>query len=237
MNIAVVTAHPDDAEILMGGTIVRYRQKGHSVTIVICTNGEVGSSTLPKEEIIKVREREAREGAKILGADLIWLGYPDMFLMDTLESRLAVLNATRSVQADVVFTHYPDFYNPDHNTTSKIANDITPLQDAPNIKTKFPPTKAMPTLYFMDTITGVAFDPVEYVDISEVFDVKKKALLAHKTQYTWLKEHTKIDYADLIDAQSRLRGYQAGGVKYAEAFRHVNTYPRGIVNSLLPQYV
>jgi LmbE family N-acetylglucosaminyl deacetylase len=105
-----------------------------------------------------------------------------------------------------------------------------------NIPTENPTTENNPYLYFMDTITCIGFEPEEYVDITDVMDQKRKALMAHKSQYTWLKEFSKIDYVDMMETQAKLRGYQAG-VKYAEAFIGVKAWPRGIVKSLLPQYV
>ena len=67
MNIACVTAHPDDVELLCAGTMIKYIQKGHKVTIIIVTNGEIGSCDLSKEETIKTRYAEAKEGAGIIG--------------------------------------------------------------------------------------------------------------------------------------------------------------------------
>ena len=60
--------------------------------------------------------------------------------------------------------------------------------------------------------------------------------MAHKSQYEWLKSHSKIDYIDMMTTQAKIRGYQSG-VKYAEAFKNVKTYPRVIAKSLLPQYL
>lgn len=236
MNIAAVCAHPDDIEMLCGGTMIKYVQKGYKVTFIVVTNGEVGSPTLSNKEIAKIRYKEAKEGAKIIGVDLIWLGFPDEFLFDCKETRIAVLNALRKAKADVVLTHYQDYYNPDHNAVSKITNDVGILLTVKNIPTKYPQTKNNPYLYFMDTVSGIGFEPEEYVDITDVFEIKKKALLAHKSQDTWLREHSKIDYIDLMEAQAKIRGYQAG-VKYAEAFKGVKAWPRGIVKSLLPQYL
>ncbi len=236
MNIAAVSANPDDFEMLCAGTMIKYVQKGHKVIFIIATNGEVGSPNLSKKEIAEIRHEEAKKGAKIIEADLIWLDYPDEFLFDSKETRIAVLNALRKAKADVVFTHYQDYYNCDHNTISKITNDVGILQTVKNIPTEYPPTENNPYLYFMDTVTGIGFEPDEYVDITDVFEIKKKALLAHKSQYTWLKEHSKIDYIDMMEAQAKIRGYQVG-VKYAEAFKGVKAWPRGIVKSLLPQYL
>jgi len=236
MNIAVVTAHPDDAELLCGGTMVKYINKGHKVTLIIATNGEVASQTYSKKEIAEIRYKEAKEGARIMGAELIWLGFPDEFLFDCRETRLSFLNALRKAAADIVITHYHDYYNCDHNMVHKITNDLGILQNVKNIETENPPTVNNPYLYFMDTLVCKNFEPEEYVDITDVFETKREALMAHKSQHEWLKKHSKIDYADLIETQSKIRGYQAG-VKYAEAFIGVKTFPRVVPKSLLPQYI
>jgi len=88
----------------------------------------------------------------------------------------------------------------------------------------------------MDTIVCKNFDPEEYVDITDVFEIKKKALISHESQHGWLSTHSGVNYIDMMETQCRLRGYQAG-VKYAEGFIGVKTYPRVISKSLLPQYL
>ena len=236
MNIAAVCAHPDDIEILCGGTMIKYIQKGHKVTFIIATNGEIGSPNLNKEEIAEIRYKEAVESAKLIGAELIWMDYPDGFLFNNKNTRLNFINNLRKASPDVVFTHYIDFYNCDHNAVSIIVNEISALISVKNIITDFPPTKNNPYLYFIDTICSKGFEPEEFVDISDVIELKKQSLRVHKSQYTWLKEYSKIDYIDLMMTQSKLRGYQAG-VEYAEAFIGVKTYPRVLAKSLLPQYL
>jgi LmbE family N-acetylglucosaminyl deacetylase len=236
MKIAAVAAHPDDIELLCAGTMIRYIQKGHKVTFIIATNGEVGSQTLPNKEIAEIRYNEAVNSAKIIGADLIWLGFPDEFLFNNPETRLAFLNALRKAEAEVVFTHYPDYYNCDHNAVSTITNEVGILQSVKNIKTEFTPTPENPYLYFMDTLCCKCFEPEEFVDITDVFEIKKEALLAHNSQNAWLKGHSKIDCLDMMTTQSKIRGYQSG-VKYAEAFIGVKTYPRVTAKSFLPQYL
>jgi len=236
MKVAAVVAHPDDIELLCAGTMIKYINKGHKVTYIIATNGEAGSQTLSNEEIAKIRYQEAIDSAKIVGADLIWLGYKDEFLFNTAEVRLSFLNALRKAEAEVVFTHYPDYYNCDHNAVSIITNEVGILQNVKNIKTEYPPTPENPYLYFMDTICCKGFEPEEFVDITDVIEIKKKALLIHKSQCLWLKGHSKIDYLDMMITQSKIRGYQSG-VEYAEAFIGVKTFPRVISKSLLPQYL
>lgn len=75
MNVLAICAHPDDAEILCGGTLAKYAARGDKITIAISTNGEVGSPTLSKPEISEIRRQEAKAAADLIGADLIWMGY------------------------------------------------------------------------------------------------------------------------------------------------------------------
>ncbi len=78
-RILAVGAHPDDIELQCAGTLAKFAARGDQVFMAISTNGELGSAKLSKAEIARVREREARASAGVIGAELIWLGYPDGF--------------------------------------------------------------------------------------------------------------------------------------------------------------
>lgn len=239
MNIAIVTAHPDDAEYLMGGTIIKYTDKGHKVTIIICTNGNGGHPTFPREKIAKIRREEAEEGAKVMGAEVISLGYDDEFMPDTRESRLKVLNALRSIKPDVVFTLHPDDYsNADHRVVSNITIDMSYLQMVKNIETKYNETDSYAALYYMDIPAGIRFEPTDYVDITDVFHKKKEALSKHKSQTAWM---TKLgagsgEITRNMEIQAAFRGVQYQ-CQYAEVFIFLNKYPRTVSKNLLPQYL
>lgn len=238
MNIVVVAAHPDDAEYMVGGTILRYSNMGHKVTIIICTNGNIGHPILGKEKIAKIRLREAIEGAKVLGSEIINLGYDDEFMPDNMEARLEVLNSLRKISPSVVFTHHPnDYTNADHRVISNIIIDMSYLQMFKNIKTDYKETVNYASLYFMDIPAGVGFDPTDYVDITEVFELKKKALLKHKSQKAWMSElKTGESFVKNMEIQSAFRGLQFQ-CKYAEAFICMDKYPRAVPRKLLPQYL
>ncbi|MEF3305613.1 PIG-L deacetylase family protein [Paenibacillus sp. GYB003] len=235
MNVLTICAHPDDAEILCGGTLARYAESGAHVTIAIATNGEVGSSTLPKTEIADIRRAEALEAAAVIGAELIWMGFRDEFLFDTEETRLAFIDAMRRSQADVVLTHWPDdLYNPDHTVTGRIANDVAIMTTVPNIVTPHPPINRIPVVYFMDSMAGIGFQPEEYVDITHMFEKKRRMLSAHASQTgSWLKDQYDSSALEMIEIWSRFRGLQCG-VRYAEGFVRAKAYPRNAAGSLLP---
>lgn len=235
MNVLAICAHPDDAEIFCGGTLAKYAQRGDQVVIAIATNGEVGSTLHSKEEIAKIRHAEAQEAAAVIGAKLIWMGYPDEFLFDTEETRLAFIDTMRQAKADVVLTHYPpDLYNPDHRITGQIANDVAIMTTVPNIKTHHPPLNQIPIVYFMDSVAGIGFQPDEYVDITDTFATKQNMLSKHQSQLgDWLSEQYGPNSLDMIEVMSRFRGIQSG-VKYAEGFIRASAYPRNTTGTRLP---
>jgi LmbE family N-acetylglucosaminyl deacetylase len=235
LNVLAICAHPDDAEILCGGTLAKYSQRGDKVTIAIATNGEVGSPTMGKEVIAALRKKEAQEAASVINANMIWMGFPDEFLFDTQETRLKFIDVMRQVEPDVVLTHWPqDLYNPDHTLTGQIANDVAIMTTVPNIKTKHPPTKKIPIVYFIDSLAGLHFQPEEYVDISDTFELKKAMLSKHKSQIgDWLSDQYNLNSIEMIEVVSRFRGIQTG-VRYAEGFIRAKAFPRNIVGSLLP---
>jgi LmbE family N-acetylglucosaminyl deacetylase len=235
MNVLAVVAHPDDAEILAGGTLAKYSQRGDKVFIAITTNGEVGHPQWSKEKIAQVRKQEAEQAADVIGAELIWLGFPDEFLFDTREVRLTILNALRSCRPDIVLTHYPgDLYNPDHTLTGQIVNDVAIMTTVPKIETDASPCAKIPVVYFMDSMAGVNFQPDEYVDISHTFNTKMEMLSKHESQVSdWLKNQYEVSIEEMVEVTSRFRGIQAG-VKYAEGYIRAKAWPRGVTGTLLP---
>jgi len=234
MRILAVGAHPDDLEFLCGGTLAKYASLGHHVTMAVATNGEVGSMTMPKEEIAAVRKVEAAAAADIIGADFVWMGYPDEFLFSREDTRQAFINLMRRARPDVVLTHAPTDYHPDHRTTGEICWDIRVMTTVPNITTEFPVCSTIPEILYMDTVAGISFQPEHYVDISDTFDLKRKMLACHKSQQGWDDTQYGITTSEFIEYVARFRGLQCG-VRYAECFQSSSTWPRWSKPSLLPQ--
>jgi LmbE family N-acetylglucosaminyl deacetylase len=235
LRVLACCAHPDDAEILVGGTLAKYRKRGDEVFIAVTTNGEVGHPEWSKAEVAKIREEEARRAANLIGATLYWMGFPDEFLYDREETRLAMINVIRKCRPDVILTHWPgDLYNPDHTVTGQMTNDVAIMTTVPNIVTEEPPCEKIPVVYFMDSLAGVGFIPEEYVDISDHLEDKQNMLAEHKSQIgDWLNDQYAISMPNLVTVNASYRGIQAG-VKYAEGFIRAKAWPRGIAGTLLP---
>jgi LmbE family N-acetylglucosaminyl deacetylase len=234
MRVLAVGAHPDDLEILCGGTLARYAQEGHEVIMCHATRGDRGSFVHASEEIAALRGEEARRAAEICGAEEATLGLSDGELnaADPAQRRL-VIDLVREARPDVIITHHPRDYMSDHNETSKLVFDCSFHATLPLFETAKPSYANVTPIYYMDTLMGLGFQPTEYVDVSAVIETKTRMLEAHETQLTWLRDHDGVDVVEQMRALTRFRGLQCG-VPYAEGFVPCLTWLRPTTRRLLP---
>ncbi|MCD9021551.1 PIG-L deacetylase family protein [Cohnella silvisoli] len=233
MRVLAIGAHPDDVEALCGGTLAKCAARGDEVTIMIATNGNVGSPTLSREEIAEIRKKEAEASAALIGADLIWLGFDDEFLFHDRSTRLAFINAIRRANPDFMFVHGPNDYHPDHRICGEIAIDCRIPVTVPLIETEYPPMEKIPHVFIMDNIGSIGFEPEVYVDITETIETRGQMLKCHASQDIWLKHVYGMDYIEFLARPAAMRG-MAIGVKYAEVFRSLPMYPVSGGPHLLP---
>lgn len=245
MRIASIHAHPDDAEILAGGTLALLAQAGHEIVVVTMTPGDKGSDIAGPDEIAAVRRVEAMTAAAMIGADYLCAEFRDMAIFSDDGSRRRVVELVRRLRADLVITASPSDYLADHEATSVLVRDALFAAQLPNYRTDSPPLTEIPSLYFMDPIEGRdregrAVTPDFAVDVGETFEIKKAMLAAHASQRDWLKRHHGMDnYLDSMETWTRERG-QAAGCTYAEGFRQYtgHPYPRAPhLQVLLADYV
>lgn len=144
MKVLAIGAHPDDLEILCGGTLARYAREGAEVTMCSVANGNRGSFVHSREEIAAIRAREAAASAELLGSRYVTLGVGDTELNAADETqRLAVTELIRSVDPDVVITHYNQDYMPDHNEVSNLVEAAIFFATVPLYETDSAPTAAV----------------------------------------------------------------------------------------------
>ena len=232
-----ILAHPDDAEFLCAGTLLRLRtEHGWAIHLATMTAGDCGSAEHGPDEIARIRRGEGRAAATAIGGTYHCLEERDLrviYAEPVLEKVVRLLNAVRP---QVVFTHSPDDYHLDHEQTSKIVRAATFAAPIPNFlagRHLHPPLDHIPHLFYCDPLEGVnAFGnpiaPAFRIDITGVMADKARMLECHESQRAWLRKHHGVD--NLVESMKEWGAKQglAAGIAYAEGFRqHLgHSYPR-----------
>lgn len=233
MRVLGIGAHPDDLEINCGGTLARYFQTGHQVTMAHACSGDKGHFTTEPSELAQIRAQEGQKAAALIGAESFWLGFDDGEIEGSLENRKIFIDLLRQVQADIVFTHSPEDYHADHMAVSRMVVDAAFMSTVPYIKTRHPALTKTPQIYFIEPYSGVHFEPELFVDISAAFHLKMEMMSSHQSQVVWLKAHDAIDILEYIQITARYRGFQCGKL-YAEGFIRHQASLKGLTERLLP---
>jgi LmbE family N-acetylglucosaminyl deacetylase len=190
VRIICIGAHPDDCEIEFGGTAAKFAALGHDVKFVSVTNGAAGHHRHSPKKLAAIRQGEAEAAARRLGiVETQILSYPDGDLAPTLEARHDILRQIRNWRADLVLTHRPWDYHPDHRYTAQLVQDSAYLVMVPHLCPDAPALRHNPVfLYLEDRFQlPVPFIADVAVDIDDVWDRKIDALDAHASQvYEWL---------------------------------------------------
>ena len=233
VRILAIHAHPDDVEIMAGGTLALLAGAGHAITIASLTPGDCGSRELGAEEIARCRRREAAAAASHIGAQYVCLEMRDLAVFNDDGARRKVTEALRQARAQMVLASSPADYHCDHEAASALARDACFAAPAPNYQTGSPPLDAIPHLYFMDPAGGRDREgnlvrPDFVVDIGAVFERKRAMVAEHASQRDWLRKHHETDEFVLqMEQWTRERGALAG-LSYGEGFRQYRgmPYPR-----------
>jgi LmbE family N-acetylglucosaminyl deacetylase len=229
-HILAIHAHPDDVEILAGGTLALLADSGHSITIATFTPGDCGSHDQESEEIAAVRRREAASAALEIGAEYLCLEMRDLAIFNDDACRRRATEALRQTRPQVVLGPSPVDYLCDHETASILVRDACFAAPLPNYRTGSAPIEAIPHLYFMDPIAGrdregCAVQPDFVVDVSATFECKRQMLAEHTSQREWLRHHHGVDeYLEEMERWTRERGALAG-VSHGEGFRQYRGHP------------
>lgn len=218
-------AHPDDAEILCGGTLIRLRDLGWEVHIATATPGDCGSATLPRDEIASIRRAEGAAAAAMIGATYDCLEEKDVHVTFDKSTIGKSIDLMRQVAPSLVFTHPRFDYMLDHEQVHLLTRAATFAFPIPNAsELELVEGSSVPWLYYCDPMEGVdpysgaAVVPTTRVDVSEQIEKKLEMLACHSSQREWLRSHHGIDeYLDAVRRHCSQRGGESG-VAYAEAF-------------------
>lgn len=217
-------AHPDDAEISCGGTLIRLQASGWEVHIVSVTAGDCGSMNDGPEETARIRMAEGNNAANLIDATFHTLDEPDGRLVYDRSSLQKSIDLFRRVAPTLVITMPMSDYHADHEITGRLGRAASFVYAAPNASSEpIIDGSRVPYLYYTDGHDGQdrmgnAITPTTFVDISEQLETKTKMLACHKSQLEWLRSHNGIDeYLTAMREHSQTRGTDIG-TKAAEAF-------------------
>jgi len=255
LRIIAFGAHPDDAELKFAGTAALFAAQGHKVKLVAMTNGDVGHFSMAGGPLAQRRKAEVEACHAKLGVATDVFDIHDGELMPDLETRKKVANVIRDWQADIVLSHRPWDYHPDHRAVGQLAEDTAVVVAAPFFAPYTPPTKGNPIyLFYSDGFKKpYPFDPIIAVGIDDVAQKKWDCISALPSQFgdadSWqarygrnvpadeagrkaylldiVKQRNANEANQYRDLLVKLYGEQKGrAIKYAETFE-LNQYGAG----------
>jgi LmbE family N-acetylglucosaminyl deacetylase len=227
VKVLAVGANPDDVEFLCAGTLARYADRGDQTAIAYLTTGDKGGTDMSPEETAAVRREEADNAARVIGAELYPVGLPDGHVEVNLALRRRIVEVIRLARPDVLITHFHRDYMSDHSNTSRLVKDASFWAGVAGFEGyggQAPSHDVIPPVYYMDTVLGIGFQPEQYVDITDVMEVKIEMLSKHQSQIRYMRERDGLDFLDCMKTAARYRGYQCGAA-FAEGFIAERVYP------------
>lgn len=189
LRLLILGAHPDDAEFHAGGLATLYRRHGHVVRMVSITNGEAGHHEQTGSSLAERRRAEAARSAAVIGAESAVWDFRDGQFEPTLDARWSVIRELRAFQPDLVLTHRPNDYHPDHRAVGNVVRDASYLVTVPAICPDAPALRRDPIVAYMpDRFTKpnpLSADVV--LDVEPALESIVEMLACHRSQvFEWL---------------------------------------------------
>lgn len=189
LRILVIGAHPDDCEMKCGGTAAKWAARGDVVRFVSATNGQTGHHELGGGMLARRRIAEAKAAAAVIGIESQVLPIPSGEIEPTLAYRWMFIRLIRQFRPDLVVTHRPNDYHPDHRYTSQLVQDSSYLITVPNSAPEIEHLDYQPVMVYMsDTFRKpYPFAADVVVEIDGEIGKKVDMLHAHASQmYEWI---------------------------------------------------
>ena len=221
--VLIVTPHPDDAEGGAGGTIARWTSQGRKAVLVVCTNGDKGTSdrSIAPADLAKTRETEQREAAKVLGiSEVVFLRCPDQGLEDSTEFREMIVRQIRVHRPYTVVTIASDrsyIRHRDHHMTGRVTLDAVFPYARDHLAFPEHLAEGLEPHKVSEVYIWGSDEPDTFLDITDTYETKREALYRHVSQVGEPTEER--------DARSRRRYAEVGkkiGVPLAEQFKRID---------------
>jgi bacillithiol biosynthesis deacetylase BshB1 len=219
LDILAIMAHPDDAELLCGGTLIKSSSRGKRVGVLDLTGGEMGSSGSAQ-----IRAREAEAGAGQMGLAMrMCAGLHDAALRNDEESRLVVAAHLRALRPRVVITHWKTGRHPDHRVASELVRDACFLSGLRKLDLQSEPFRPFKLVYA--TAFREDADPPDFVvDVTDAMERKLDALALYTSQFDGAKQAGEVYPSGDRELLQQIRHKMAHygsliRVRYGEPFR------------------
>jgi N-acetylglucosamine malate deacetylase 1 len=219
LDLLAVMAHPDDAELLCGGALIKAVSRGNRVGVLDLTAGEMGSSGSAE-----IRAQEAARAAEIIGlAERRCAGLPDSALENDLRSRLVVAGHLRALRPRVVVTHWKVGRHRDHRIASELVRDACFLSGLKRLDAAGEPFRPLKLVY-ATAFREDAEPPDFVVDVSQQLRRKLEALSAYSSQFDGVRSIGEVYPGGerMVLEQVRMQMGHYGTyirVEYGEPFR------------------
>ncbi len=224
LDILAIGVHPDDVELGCSGTLINEIRTGKKIGILDLTQGELGT-----RGTIETRYEEAANASMIIGASVREnLKMRDGFFKNDESHQMQLIQAIRKYQPEIILGNILHDRHPDHGRAGNLISDACFLSGLSKIQTKDEKGRLQEKWrpkYFLQYLQDYFYEPDLIIDVSDVFDLRMKAIEAYSTQF-----HTPVsetdgpqtyistpDFLESVIARSRMLGKRIG-VKYAEGF-------------------
>lgn len=194
-RLLILGAHPDDAEYHAGGLAARYRRAGHVVRMVSVSDGSAGHHRYERARLAEIRRQEAAAAGAVIGAEYFTWDFRDGEVVADLNLRGRIIREIRQFKPDLVLTHRPNDYHPDHRAVGQAVQDACYLVTVPLVEPTAPILPCDPVVASMvDLFTKpVPLDPQVTLDVSDELETIVSMLACHRSQFfEWLPFNSRI---------------------------------------------
>ena len=222
-----IAAHPDDIEFYMAGTLLLLKEKGWKIAYMTLSSGSCGSTRHNAATVRKIRRKESKAAAKLLGAEYHPSIADDLEILYELRLLRKLAATVRKVQPRIVLTHSPVDYMEDHTNTCRLAVTAAFARGMSNFKTTPRQRVVEGDVTIYHAMPHGLRDPLRqpilpdcFIDTTSVHTAKREALAAHHSQKEWLDASQGMDsYLQTMDAFSLELGWMSGRFQHAEGWR------------------
>lgn len=206
-TLMAIGAHAGDVENTASAAVLKHTRAGHRAVVVHLTLGEAGNPKLAPEVYAEQRRQEVVESAAIMGAEMLWLPYPDGRLPVTEEIQLRLCDLIRKERPAVILTHWKGSFHQDHVACHENVLGAVRLAAAASTVRELPPHR-VGQIYFPENWEDMeGWQPDVYLDVTAVWEDVLRVLRSHEFIRGGI---SRFRYLDYYTALATVRGCLAG---------------------------